>query len=101
MERHRVMVIGSHVNTVQRVSNHCLKKNLEVFPYYGVPLMEEINVFAPHVLVLCLPIPNDFQCQTSQPWILWSEQGMDEELALVSTTTELYARLQEVFQISN
>lgn len=99
MERHRVMVIGSKVNTVQRVSNHCLKKNLEVFPYYGVPLVEEINVFAPHVLVLCVPIPQDFQCPILQPWILWSEEAIDEETPLVSTPTELYVRLQEVLQI--
>lgn len=99
MERYRVMVIGSNVNTVQRISNHCLKKNLEVFPYYGVPLIEEINVFAPHIFVLCAPVPQDFQCQTLQPHILWSEEAIDEEIPLVSTLTELYVRLQEVLQI--
>ncbi|MDZ8024533.1 MAG: hypothetical protein RMY36_010535 [Nostoc sp. SerVER01] len=99
MERHRIMVIGNNVNTVQRLSNHCLKKNLEVFPYYGVPLVEEIDVFAPHVLVLCAPIHKDFQCQILQPWILWSEQTVDEEIPLVGTFTELYVRLQELLQI--
>ncbi len=102
MERHRVMVIGSNVNTVQRISNLCLKKNLEVFPYYGAPLVEEIDVFAPDALVICLPIPQDFQCHVLRPWILWSEQTIDERLPLmnlVSTATELYVRLQEVLHI--
>lgn len=101
MERHRVMVIGSNVNTVQRVSNYCLKKNLEVFPYYGIPMMEDINLFAPHVIILCLLTPNDFPYQTLQPWILWSEQAVDEGVASVSSATELYTCLQKSLQTSN
>ncbi|WP_235082928.1 hypothetical protein ACF3DV_13510 [Chlorogloeopsis fritschii PCC 9212] len=93
MERHRIMVIGSNVRTVQRVSSYCLKKSLEVFPYYGIPNNEEVTLFAPHVFVLCLPILGDFRI--FQPYILWSEQPTDEDLSLVTTPTELYTRLQE------
>lgn len=95
------MVIGSNVTTVQRVSSYCLKKNLEVFPYYGIPLIEDITLFAPHALVLCLPIPSDFQHQIHQPYILWSEQIIDEELQLVTTLTDLYICLQNILQSSN
>ncbi len=98
METHRIMVIGSNVTTVQRVSRYCLKHDAEVFPYYGIPTDEEVTLFAPHVLVLCLPICEDFQRQVLQPYILWSEQSMDGELPSVSTSIELYACLQEVLQ---
>ncbi len=101
MERHRIMVVGSNVTTVQRVSSYCLKKNLEVFPYYGIPIVEDIALFDPHALVLCLPISEDFQRQIHQPYILWSEQIINEGLPLVTTDTELYVRLQEIIQALN
>lgn len=101
MERHRIMVIGSNVTTVQRVSSYCLKKNLEVLPYYGIPLVEDITLFAPHALVLCLPIPEDFQHQIHQPYILWSEQIIDEELPSVTTLTDLYICLENILQALN
>jgi hypothetical protein len=99
MERPRVMVIGSNVTTVQRVSRYCLKKDLEVFPYYGIPLNEEINLFAPHVLVLCQPLPEDLVSSIAEPYILWSEQAIDGDLTLVSSSSELSMPLQEVLQI--
>ncbi|MDF5731680.1 MAG: hypothetical protein PUP92_27660 [Rhizonema sp. PD38] len=92
----RIMVIGSKVTTVQRVSRYCLKQGAEVFPYYGIPTDEEITLFAPHVFVLCLPMPKDFQYKTLQPQILWSEYSVSEGLPSVTSSTELYARLQQV-----
>lgn len=98
MERHRIMIIGSNVTTVQRVSSYCLKKNLEVLPYYGIPIVEDITLFAPHVLVLCLPIPENFQFyQIHQPYILWSEQKINEGQEL----DELYVNLQKAIQNLN
>lgn len=97
MKKHRIMVIGSNVTTVQRVSSYCLKQSSEVLPYYGIPSNEEITLFAPEVLVLCLPIANDF-CYQIHPYILWSEQFIDKELPSATTPTELYARLQEALQ---
>lgn len=95
METPRIMVIGSNVTTVQRVSSYCLKHNFEVFPYYGIPLVEEMALFDPQALVLCLPIPDDFLSQILQPYIFWSEQPLEEKLLSVSTPTELYLYLQK------
>jgi hypothetical protein len=102
MERHRIMVIGNKITTVQRVSSYCLKKKLEVLPYYGIPRVDDINLFAPHALVLCLPIP-EFQYQIHQPYILWSEQIIDEGLPLVNNQTKLeeFYILQKVLQTLN
>ncbi|BDA69544.1 hypothetical protein RIVM261_061530 [Rivularia sp. IAM M-261] len=98
MERHRIMVIGSNVTTVQRVSSYCLKKNLEVFPYYGIPVVDDITLFAPHVVVLCLPIPEKFQlCQIHQRYIFWSEQKISEGQEL----EELYICVQKALQTLN
>lgn len=97
MKNHRIMVIGSNVTTVQRVSSYCLKHSAEVFPYYGIPSNEEVALFAPEVFVLCLPIANDF-CYQIYPYILWSEHFIDKGLASATTATELYARLHEVLQ---
>ncbi|KYC40583.1 hypothetical protein WA1_26050 [Scytonema hofmannii PCC 7110] len=93
------MVIGSNVLTVQRVSSYCLKQNAEVFPYYGIPRDEEVTLFTPHVLVLCLPLDRGLACESILlPYILWSEQPMNDGLPSVTTPTELYVRLQEVLQ---
>ncbi|MBA3920961.1 MAG: hypothetical protein H0X31_04305 [Nostocaceae cyanobacterium] len=92
------MVIGSNVKSVQRVSSYCLKKNLEVFPYYGIPIIEDITLFAPHALVLCLPIAEDFQREIDQPYILWSEEIIDQGLPLVTTPTQLYVSLEKALQ---
>ncbi|WZF19423.1 hypothetical protein WKK05_08825 [Nostoc sp. UHCC 0302] len=89
------MVIGNNVTTVQRVSNYCLKQDAEVFPYYYIPTLEEITLFAPHVLILCLPISNKFQHEVPQPYILWSEQPMNDRPPLATTFTELSACLQK------
>lgn len=91
------MVIGSNVTTVQRVSRYCLEQGAEVFPYYGTPTAEEIALFDPEVLVLCLPIPEDVLHQLSRPCILWSEQ-LPNGVPLVHNHLDLQARLQEVFQ---
>ncbi|BAY91997.1 MULTISPECIES: hypothetical protein [unclassified Tolypothrix] len=99
MERPRVMVIGSKVTTVQRVSRYCMTKDLEVFPYYGVPLNEEITLFNPHVFVLCQPLPEGFVSCIDQPYILWSEQTVDGDRTNVKSPSELSIRLQELLQI--
>ncbi|GAB1541737.1 hypothetical protein NUACC21_44090 [Scytonema sp. NUACC21] len=100
MERHRIMVIGSNVVAVQRVSSYCMKQNAEVFPYYGIPEDEEVALFSPHVLVLCLPIhENLVRGSLHLPYILWSEQPMGDALPSVTTSTKLYVRLQEIFQV--
>lgn len=98
IQRHRIMVIGSNVNTVQRVSRYCLKQGAEVFPYYGFPTAEEVTLFDPKVSVLCLPGAENFLNQTDRPYILWSEQLVDIGLPLVSTKRELETSLQEIFQ---
>ncbi|MDF5713486.1 MAG: hypothetical protein PUP93_06265 [Rhizonema sp. NSF051] len=92
----RIMVIGSKVTTVQRVSRYCLTQGAEVFPYYGIPTDEEITLFAPQVFVLCIPMPKDLQYDILQPYILWSEYFVSEGLLFVTSYTDLYARLQEV-----
>ena len=96
MEKHRIMVIGSNVTTVQCVSRYCLDQGTEVFPYYGTPTDDEMTLFAPHIFVLCLPVPEYFWQQINQPYILWSEQSMHIGIPLVYTAQELEVRLQEV-----
>ena len=100
MEKHRIIVIGSNVFTVQCVSGYCLAQGADVFPYYGiptVPTVEEITLFDPEIWVLCLPVPEGFRHQIQEPCILWSERIMDLGITLISTPTELKTRLQEEF----
>lgn len=97
VERYRIMIIGSNVTTVQRVSHYCLEQGLEVFPYYGTPTEEEVALFTPQTVVLCLPVPEDFRRQIVQPYVLWSEQPVDIGEPVVCTRIELEARLQELF----
>ncbi|MBW4563873.1 MAG: hypothetical protein KME32_22570 [Mojavia pulchra JT2-VF2] len=92
------MIIGSNVTTVQRVSSYCLKKTPYIFPYYGVPTDEEMNLFAPNIIVLCLPLPENFQHQICQPYILWSEDLTLEGQSFVNSPTDLYDLLHEVVQ---
>ncbi len=96
MERHRIMVIGSNVTTVQCVSRYCLEQGAEVFPYYGTPTDDEVTLFIPHIFILCLPVPENFRQQINQPYILWSEQPMHIGIPSVYTAEELEFRLQEV-----
>ena len=96
MERPRITVIGSNVTTVQCVSRYCLNQGAEVFPYYGTPKEEEVALFAPDFFVLCLPVPEDFRSQITQPYVLWSEQLMHIGIPLVYTAEELEVRLKEV-----
>jgi hypothetical protein len=121
----RIMVIGSHVATVQRVSRYCLEQGAEVLPYYGIPTDEEVTLFAPDVSILCLPIPENFHRQIGQRYILWSEQSIDiskresetllllklkssfwtglieEGLPWVATPPELHAHLQAAYQLKS
>ena len=92
----RIMVTGNNVNTVQSMSKYCLKHNFEVFPYYGIPLVEEITLFTPHALLLCLPLSNDFQSEILQPYILWLEQPLEEKLLLISSLTQLDVYLKKI-----
>lgn len=97
MEIPRIIVTGNNVTTVQRVSSYCLKHNFEVFPYYGIPTVEDITLFAPHAWVLCLPIPDNFHLQILQPYIFWSEQPLEDKSIFVSTPTELSNHLKKLF----
>jgi hypothetical protein len=121
----RIMVIGNHVVTVQRVSRYCLEQGAVVLPYYGIPSDEDVTLFAPDVSVLCLPIPENFQRQIGQCYILWSEQSIDiskresetlllpklklsfctglieEGLPWVATPTELHDHLQAAYQLKS
>lgn len=99
VQKHRIMVIGNNVTTVQRVSSYCLGHNFEVLPYYGVPLAEEISLFTPHAMVLCLPIPDDFHFHLLQPCVFWAENSLERKLPIVSAPTELYLHLQKVLVV--
>ena len=96
MKKHRIMVIGSNATAVQCVSRYCLKWGVEVLPYFSIPTEEEVTCFAPHVSVLCLPMPEDFQGQIGQPYVLWSEQPTDKGTSCAANSTELYDLLREV-----
>ncbi len=95
MEHHRIMVVGCNVMTVQRVSRYCLKLGAKVFPSYGLPTAEEVTLFTPEVSVLCLPVPESFLRQISQPYILWSEHPLNIGLPLVYSYTELEAHIRD------
>jgi|GEM_PF-2568212 len=96
--RNRIMVIGQNVATVQRISRYCLEQGAEVFPYYGIPTIEDVTLFEPEISIVCLPLPESFLCQITQPYILWSEKHMEMDLPLVSTQQELKASLHAVFE---
>ena len=90
------MIIGNNVNAVQRVSHYCLKHGTEVFPYYEIPKVEEMKLFAPEVLILCYPVTETAFPQLEHPCILWSEHPISTHLPLASTATQLEAQLQAV-----
>jgi hypothetical protein len=96
MQANRIMIIGNNVTTVQRVSSYCLKKSPYIFPYYGVPTEQEINLFAPNILILCLPLPGDFYSQIDQPYIFWSEAVSFEGQSCVNNPTDLYQLLYDL-----
>ena len=96
----RVMVIGQNVATVQRVSRYYLDQGAKVFPYYGTPLEEEVTLFDPEVLVLCLPLPEDFFKQINHPYILWSEEQLILDLSLVSHQKSVKSSLQNTLQLN-
>ncbi len=98
------MIIGMKVNTVQRISRYCLKQGIETLPYYGFPPCEDTVLFNPHLLILCLPVPEDFLLQIDKPFILWSEppiKDIDPAPALEATSSciELKNLLQQALQV--
>jgi hypothetical protein len=99
MKRPRIMIIGEHVTTVQHVSSYCLKQSFEVFPYYGIPQLEEMALFDPHICILCLPICEEFQSQILQPCIFWSQQPIPGKIPWASTSTDLDAHLQSILAV--
>ncbi|HEY9875801.1 MAG TPA: hypothetical protein V6D12_20385 [Candidatus Obscuribacterales bacterium] len=98
VQRNRIMIIGQDVPTVQRISRYCLQQGAEVFPYYGIPTLEEVTLFDPEVSVLCLPMPENFLRQLDQPYIIWSEKHIQMDLPLVGTRQELESSLQAALQ---
>ncbi len=92
------MIVGKNVTTVQRVSRYCLKQGIEVLPYYGVPTAEEISLFSPDVLIVCLPVLENFFLQIDQPFILWSEPSINVKLPVASSCIELKTLLQQTLQ---
>lgn len=94
----KVMVVGASVTTVQRLSRYCLQQGIEVFPYYGVPTTEEVTLFCPDALIVCLPVPENFFLQIDQPFILWSEPTTVSKLPVASTHTQLATLLQQTLQ---
>jgi len=96
MPRHRIVVIGESVFEVQHVSRCCLKQDIDVFPYYGVPTNEEISLFAPHLVIVCSPILEIAYPQIEFSYILWSEQPINSELPVISNMTELQELLQKI-----
>jgi hypothetical protein len=95
---HKIMIVGKNVTTVQRVSRYCLKQGIEVLPYYGVPTAEEISLFSPDVLIVCLPVLENFFLQIDQPFILWSEPSINVKLPVASSCIELKTLLQQTLQ---
>lgn len=95
------MILGKLVTSVQRVSRYCLEQMVEVLPYYGVPSAEEINLFDPDILIICLPAPQQLYLQTDKPFILWSELEVNFELPVASNSAELVQMLQQALQDFN
>ena len=99
MPCHRILIFGRTVITVQRVSRYFLKHGIEILPYYGIPTEEELNLFAPEVLILCLPAPENFFLQIDRPFILWSEPSVNVKLPVTSSCIELKNLLQQTLQV--
>lgn len=99
MPCHRIPIFGRTVTTVQRVSRYCLNQGIEILPYYGIPTVEEVNLFAPNLLILCLPAPENFFLQIDRPCILWSERFVNVKLPVASSCIELKNLLQQTLQL--
>lgn len=97
----RVMILGRLVATVQRVSRYCLEQMVEVLPYYGVPTGEEMTLFDPDILIICLPAPEQLYLQTDKPFILWSELEANCQMPIVSNPAELAKMLRQTLQDFN
>jgi hypothetical protein len=95
------MILGRLVATVQRVSRYCLEQMVEVLPYYGVPSSEEICLFNPDLLIICLPAPENLYLQIDKPFILWSELEANLKLPVASNSAELARMLQQTLQELN
>ncbi len=99
MPYHRILIFGRSVTTVQRVSRYCLKQGIEILPYYGIPTVEEVNLFTPDLVILCLPAPENFLLQIDRPFILWSEPSVNVKLPVASSCIELKNLLQQTLQV--
>jgi hypothetical protein len=75
LERRRIMVVGQDVATVQRVSRVYLAHGANVFPYYGLLNLADLELFDPHLLVLCLPVSDNFLLPTNRPYLVWRDQS--------------------------
>jgi hypothetical protein len=96
----KIMIVGRKVTTVQDLSRYCLLQGIEILPYYGFPTLEEVTLFSPDLLIICLPAPEDFLVQIDRPSILWSEPSyLDKSkfdvVKVASTCTELKSLLQQ------
>ena len=90
------MVVGEIVAVVQQVSRYCLNcliQRVDVLPFYGLPHSDEITLFDPHALVLCLPLAESFLVQIERPYVLWIEPTEPEQTE-VSTPITLVSQLQ-------
>lgn len=96
---HRILIFGRTATTVQRVSRYYLKPGIEILPYYGIFTDEEVNLFAPDLLILCLPAPENFFLQIDRPCILWSEPSVNVKLSVGSSCIELKNLLQQTLQV--
>ncbi len=86
------MIIGTHVATVQQVSRYCLSWSAEVLPVYGLPNLEEIELFAPEAVIACTPLGCE-SLPVGVPCILWSQAGLEQT---VSSKGELYNSLRSL-----
>ena len=92
------MIVGSQVTTVQYLSRYCLQQGRETFPYYGFPTLEEVTLFSPDLLIVCLPAPEDFLMQIDRPFILWSEpSSLDKSQGRV-LEEDYYIQLKSLLQ---
>lgn len=100
---HEIMIVGKNVTTAQCVIRYWLNQGIEALPYYGVPTVEEVTLFSPDLLIVCLPAPEDFLLQIDQPFIVWSEPSIKDTgkmpvLQVASTCIELKTLLQLTLQ---
>ncbi len=89
---------------MQPVTRYYIKQVIETLPYYGIPPHEDVILFNPHLLILCLPAPSDFLLKIEQPFILWSEMPIQDTgempvLQVAFSCIELKTLLQQTLQV--